>query len=65
MLSCSSHDCPQVEAEGRAEVENLAEAASVSLKGIEGMNGWEGGRVVLVPTDKPIDQWSPIAQKAR
>ena len=28
-----------------------------------GWGGWEGGVVWLVPTDKPISEWSPIATR--
>ncbi|RYP22121.1 hypothetical protein DL765_001880 [Monosporascus sp. GIB2] len=28
-----------------------------------GLNGWEGGVVWLVPTDKPVGDWKPIATK--
>ena len=57
--------------------EKLAEIAEVVEKGgikldassadaaSEGkFSGWEGGVVWLVPTDKPISEWKPIATKA-
>lgn len=28
-----------------------------------GWDGWEGGVVWLVPTDRPISQWRPIATR--
>jgi 2',3'-cyclic-nucleotide 3'-phosphodiesterase len=37
---------------------------NVNVDGKGKMGSWVGGRVVLVPTDKPIDQWSPIAERA-
>jgi len=27
------------------------------------MGGWTGGTLVLVPTDKPIEEWKPIAER--
>jgi 2',3'-cyclic-nucleotide 3'-phosphodiesterase len=58
-LSLVYHDCPPVDAQGLASVDTL----SVDLEGKGLLGGWSGGRVVLVPTDKPIDQWSPIAER--
>jgi 2',3'-cyclic-nucleotide 3'-phosphodiesterase len=55
-----SHDCPQVDAEMLASVDTL----DVNVDGKGRMGSWVSGRVVLVPTDKPIDQWSPIAERA-
>jgi len=26
-------------------------------------DGWRGGRVWLVPTDKPIAEWKPVAER--
>lgn len=43
--------------------ERLANEASVSVAGGGTLGGWVGGRVVLVPTDKPISQWIPIAER--
>jgi 2',3'-cyclic-nucleotide 3'-phosphodiesterase len=54
-----SHDCPAIDAKGLASVEML----EVQLEGSSPMRGWVGGRVVLVPTDRPIDQWPPIAER--
>lgn len=48
--------------EQRMEVVRRAvEEAGVKVgEGGEG-SGWEGGVVWLVPTDRPIGQWKPIA----
>lgn len=54
-----SHDCPQVDEKELVAVDTL----EVKLGGTGDMSGWVGGRVVLVPTDKPIDQWVPIAER--
>jgi 2',3'-cyclic-nucleotide 3'-phosphodiesterase len=62
-LSLLYHDCPPVDAEGLAEVENLVEKAGVKLAEECNLDGWKGGRVVLVPTDEPIRQWSPLAER--
>jgi 2',3'-cyclic-nucleotide 3'-phosphodiesterase len=35
----------------------------VNFEGKEQLGGWTGGRVVLVPTDKPVEQWQPIAER--
>jgi 2',3'-cyclic-nucleotide 3'-phosphodiesterase len=37
--------------------------AGVELKGVGESGGWVGGRVVLVDTSKPINQWVPIAER--
>lgn len=51
--SGSNHiDEPKLE-----EISNVVEEAGVPLR----KGGWEGGVVWLVPTDRPIDQWTPIA----
>ena len=55
-----SHDCPQVDTEGLASVDTLG----INVDGEGQMSSWDGGRVVLVPTDRPIDQWSPMAERA-
>lgn len=41
------------------EISNVVEEAGVPLQ----KGGWEGGIVWLVPTDRPIDQWKPIATR--
>lgn len=51
------------------EISRHVEYRKVSLKESassvpEGYNGWEGGVVWLVPTDKPIADWKPIATRA-
>jgi 2',3'-cyclic-nucleotide 3'-phosphodiesterase len=58
-----SHDCPQVNADGLAEVETLAKKLDIEFKGDGELGGWTGGKVVLVPTDKPIGDWVPIAER--
>jgi 2',3'-cyclic-nucleotide 3'-phosphodiesterase len=62
-LSLMYHDCQQVDAKGISEAEALAREAGVDYKGEGELGGWTGGRVVLVPTDKSIDQWAPIATR--
>lgn len=62
-LSLLYHDCPVVGAEGLRGVQELVQKAGVTL-GVSGdLAGWVGGRVVLVPTDRPIDQWIPVAER--
>lgn len=62
-LSLLYHDCPQVGSGELSGVEQLATKAGVDVTGGDGYCGWTGGRVVLVPTDRPIDQWVPIATR--
>ncbi|KAL5116549.1 2',3'-cyclic nucleotide 3'-phosphodiesterase [Pleosporales sp. CAS-2024a] len=62
-LSLLYHDCPQVHSDGLAEVDKLVQDARVNLDGQGEACGWNGGRVVLVPTDQPIEQWRPIAER--
>jgi len=62
-VSLLYHDCHQVGMEGLSEVEQLARKAGVDHTGESGHGGWSGGRIVLVPTDKPIAQWIPIASR--
>lgn len=45
------------------EVEEAVREAGVAFGG-EGILGWEGGVVVLVPTDGRIEEWTPIATRA-
>ncbi|KAF2804792.1 2, 3 cyclic phosphodiesterase [Mytilinidion resinicola] len=45
------------------EMERVVEDAGVDLEGKGEMGGWVGGRVVLVETDKKIEEWEPIAVK--
>lgn len=58
-----SHDCPKVDEKGLAEIEKFVRNAGVNLEGEGELGGWVGGRVVLVPTDKPIKEWAPIAER--
>ncbi|KAK5662343.1 hypothetical protein OQA88_8253 [Cercophora sp. LCS_1] len=45
-------------------IEAVEEAgAKLAKAGEEGGGGWDGGVVWLVPTDRPIDQWKPIAAR--
>ncbi|KAL6706461.1 hypothetical protein ACN47E_005400 [Coniothyrium glycines] len=62
-LSLLYHDCPVVDAQGLLEVEQYAEEFGIDVHGKATINGWEGGRVVLVPTDQPISEWNPIAER--
>lgn len=57
----NSHDCPVVGEEGLKEVEALLRERGVG--GEEGVGGWEGGRVVLVDTSRPIGEWVPVAER--
>lgn len=41
---------------------SLAGSSGSAVGGI-GMGGWEGGVVWLVPTDKDIAAWKPIATR--
>ncbi|KAK8103651.1 2- 3 cyclic phosphodiesterase [Apiospora kogelbergensis] len=54
------------------EISKTVEEAGVSLSSSSehgsgdasgGRGGWKGGVVWLVPTDKPIDEWKPIATR--
>jgi 2',3'-cyclic-nucleotide 3'-phosphodiesterase len=62
-LSLLYHDCPQVDAEGLRQTEALVRQSGVTF-GEGDLGGWVGGRVVLVPTDKPVDQWDPLVQRS-
>lgn len=39
------------------------ESESGSNSGEERLDGWEGGRVWLVPTSKEISEWEPVAER--
>lgn len=41
------------------EISKVVEEAGIKLHGA----GWEGGVVWLVPTDRPINEWKPIATR--
>lgn len=48
------------------QLERVVQEAGVSLAESPGpriVNGWKGGVVWLVPTDKSITEWKPIALK--
>ncbi|CAJ2501890.1 Uu.00g047430.m01.CDS01 [Anthostomella pinea] len=50
------------------EIRDVVREAGVRLDGLgsgdrEGFGGWEGGEVWLVPTDRPVEGWKPIAVK--
>jgi 2',3'-cyclic-nucleotide 3'-phosphodiesterase len=52
------------------EITEVVRKAGVNLEGEEsegtedkGLGGWDGGVVWLVPTDKPITEWKPIATR--
>ncbi|CAO2650702.1 Nn.00g019940.m01.CDS01 [Neocucurbitaria sp. VM-36] len=62
-VSLLYHGCPQIKTENLTQVEKLAQGIGISVEGQGKIGGWEGGRVVLVPTDRPIDQWIPIAER--
>jgi 2',3'-cyclic-nucleotide 3'-phosphodiesterase len=60
---CDSHDCPKIDAKAIQEIKLLVKEAGVGLDGEGKLGGWVGGRVVLVDTSKPINQWVPIAER--
>ncbi|ORY15604.1 2',3'-cyclic-nucleotide 3'-phosphodiesteras-like protein [Clohesyomyces aquaticus] len=62
-LSLLYHDCPKVAPESISEIASYARHAGVSLAEEGDLGGWTGGRVVLVPTDKPIKDWVPIVSR--
>ncbi|KAF2266780.1 2',3'-cyclic-nucleotide 3'-phosphodiesterase [Lojkania enalia] len=62
-LSLLYHDCSQVPGKVIEAIEKMVREAGVSLEGKGELGGWEGGRVVLVPTDQPINTWDPIAER--
>ncbi|KAF2034973.1 2',3'-cyclic-nucleotide 3'-phosphodiesterase [Setomelanomma holmii] len=62
-VSLLYHDCPKVEADGFLPIQKLAQQAGVSLDVEGNLGGWTGGRIVLVPTDRPIHEWNPIAER--
>lgn len=64
-LSLLYHDCPPVDAKGLAATTEKVESAGLVLAG-EGegeLGGWNGGTIILVPTDKPITKWTPVAER--
>ncbi|KAH7388634.1 2',3'-cyclic-nucleotide 3'-phosphodiesterase [Pyrenochaeta sp. MPI-SDFR-AT-0127] len=63
-LSLLYHDCPQIDSEGLSPVEGFADTIGINLNGEGDLGGWEGGRVVLVPTYRPIEEWKPIAERS-
>lgn len=65
MLNCvvSSHDCPKVSIEEIEKVKEMVLDAGLSFTWNDECSGWTGGKVVLVPTDRPIEQWEPIAAR--
>ncbi|KAF2120901.1 2',3'-cyclic-nucleotide 3'-phosphodiesteras-like protein [Lophiotrema nucula] len=62
-LSLLYHDCPVLSPPDISTIENLVLKAGVSLEGKGELGGWTGGKVVLVATDKPIEDWAPIAER--
>jgi hypothetical protein len=61
-LSITSSECT-VSAEQLGETEKMAQEAGINLDGEGELRGWVGGTLVLVPTYKEIEEWSPIAQR--
>lgn len=46
------------------EIEDAVKESGVSLgDGSHSMRGWEGGIVWLVPTERGIENWKPIATR--
>jgi 2',3'-cyclic-nucleotide 3'-phosphodiesterase len=35
----------------------------LSLAGEGELGGWNGGSIILVPTDKSITEWVPVAER--
>ncbi|CBX92897.1 similar to 2',3'-cyclic-nucleotide 3'-phosphodiesterase [Plenodomus lingam JN3] len=62
-LSLLYHDCPVVTETELSRVEGMAMQLGVDVHGHGELGGWKGGKVVLVPTDQPIAQWKPIAER--
>lgn len=58
-----SHDCPQINAAGLEETSKLAHEEGVNLVNRSEGSFWTGGLVVLVETENPISEWTPIAQR--
>ncbi|KAK7511578.1 2',3'-cyclic-nucleotide 3'-phosphodiesterase [Phyllosticta citriasiana] len=48
--------------EKKAQLQKLVEAAGISIDGSGDLGGWKGGTVWLVPTYKPIPEWTPWAE---
>ncbi|KAF2461004.1 2',3'-cyclic-nucleotide 3'-phosphodiesterase [Lineolata rhizophorae] len=49
--------------ERRKELECMVKDASISFDGEEDRGSWTGGLVVLVPTEKRIEDWKPVATR--
>ncbi|KAF1956082.1 2',3'-cyclic-nucleotide 3'-phosphodiesteras-like protein [Byssothecium circinans] len=62
-LSLLYHDIPRVEGEELKLVGRWVEDVAEKMEQEGGFWGWKGGRVVLVPTDREIKDWVPIAQR--
>jgi 2',3'-cyclic-nucleotide 3'-phosphodiesterase len=57
------HDCAPIGAEGLELVEEWVREVGMELAGKGGLGGWRGGRVVIVPTERPIEKWVPLAER--
>jgi 2',3'-cyclic-nucleotide 3'-phosphodiesterase len=62
-LSLLYHDCPPIDAKRFSDMVRLAQKHDVDLAGRGELGGWSGGRLVIVPTQEPIDQWGPLAER--
>ncbi|KAF2691108.1 2',3'-cyclic-nucleotide 3'-phosphodiesterase [Lentithecium fluviatile CBS 122367] len=62
-LSLLYHDSPKVDEKGLEEVEGTVREKGVRLDGEGELGGWVGGRVVLVRTEKAIEDWRPVAER--
>jgi len=60
ILRITSSDCT-VSAKALEEIQEIVKDAGLNLNGEGELGGWTGGTVVLVPTYKPIAEWTPIA----
>lgn len=71
MLCENSGNIP-ISEETLCDISKVVEEAGVDLGGTarttdgvepERYNGWNGGVVWLVPTDRPVNEWKPIATR--
>jgi len=51
----------EVSEESLKEIETAIREAGVNLEGEGKLGSWVGGRVVLVPTDRRIEDWNAVA----
>jgi 2',3'-cyclic-nucleotide 3'-phosphodiesterase len=56
-------EAERLEAEGMVGDAGIWCTRATQKDGKTGLAGWTGGRIWLVPTEKPIHEWKPIAEK--